>query len=273
MQINLNEIILRFFQKDIRGILITDTEGTILYCDEKSAFVKQEKTNWLAACPPPRLDQKSESWDLLRCSTGETYMVITSTFQEAGYTLQIHHLVDTSVYMGLYRDMTDYSKALKDEKEHDGLTGLYNKGKFMSLKKTLFSKQDSIAIFNMDVNNLKHMNDTYGHEAGDSLIRKAAASLRKIEARNVLTFRVGGDEFMAVGLHLSREGAENLLKAWEAGLGELNRQDDGIQCVIACGMAYGEAGYDLEALLKQADELMYEDKKAKKALAEQAQKA
>ena len=125
----------------------------------------------------------------------------------------------------------------------------------------------------MDVNNLKHMNDTYGHEAGDSLIKKAAESLRKIEARNVLTFRVGGDEFMAVGLHMSLEEAEALLKAWEAGLKELNRQDDGIQCVIACGMAFGEGDFDLEALFKQADERMYEDKKAKKRLAEQARQA
>ena len=269
MQTNFHDIILRFFCEDIGGIVITDADGSILYYDEKSAFLKQEKTNWHAACPLPRLGQKSELWDLLRTSTGETYMVITSTFQETDGMLQIHQLIDTSLYMGLYRDISDYSKTLKDEKEHDGLTGLYNKGKFMSLKQTLFPKQDSIVIFNMDVNNLKLMNDTYGHEAGDKLIKKAAASLHKIEARNVMAFRVGGDEFMAVGLHLSREEAESLLETWKAGLEELNRQNDGIQCVIACGMAYGDAGYDLEALLKQADERMYEDKKAKKSLGEQ----
>ena len=273
MQNNLDQIILRFFRDDIGGVLITDEAGQILYSDEKSVFVRQEKTNWHAACPPSRPDQKSEFWDLLRTSTGETYMVITSTFEDPEGPLQIHQLIDTSVYMGLYRDISDYSKTLKDEKEHDGLTGLYNKGKFMSLKQTLFPKQRSIAIFNMDVNNLKHMNDTYGHEAGDSLIKKAAESLRKIEARNVMAFRVGGDEFMAVGLHMSLEEAEALLKAWEAGLAELNRQNDGIPCVIACGMAFGEGDFDLEALFKQADERMYEDKKAKKRLAEQARQA
>lgn len=273
MQLNPDEIILRFFREDIGGILITNAEGDILYFDEKSAFVKEEKTNWHAACPPPRPDQKRELWDLLRSATGETYMVITSTCEDADRELQIHQLIDTSIYIGLYRDISDYSKTLKDEKEHDGLTGLYNKGTFLHLKRTLFPKQDSIVIFNMDVNNLKHMNDTYGHEAGDRLIKKAAASLRKIEARNVMAFRVGGDEFMAVGLHLSREQAENVRRAWEAGLAELNREDDGIPCVIACGMVYGEAGYDLETLLKLADERMYEDKEAKKRLAEQARQA
>ena len=272
MQNKLDQIILRFFRDDIGGILITGAEGETLYSDEKSAFVKQDKTNWRAACPPPRADQKNELWDLLRTSTGETYMVITSTFQEADGVLQVHQLIDTSVYMGLYRDISDYSKTLKDEKEHDGLTGLYNKGKFISLKQSLFLNQDSIAIYNMDVNNLKYMNDTYGHEAGDKLIKKAAASLHKIEARNVLVFRVGGDEFVAVGIHLSREEADRVLMNWEAGLAELNSVDDGIQCVLACGMVYSQAGYDLEALLKQADELMYEDKKAKKSRAEQARR-
>ena len=78
---------------------------------------------------------------------------------------------------------------------------------------------------------------------------------------------------MAVGLHMSLEEAEKLLKTWDAGLKELNRQDDGIPCVIACGMAFGEGDFDLEALFKQADERMYEDKKAKKRLAEQARQA
>ena len=270
MQIDVNDLILRFFRDDIGGVLITDAEGNILYTDEKSAFVQREKTNWHAACPRPRAGQKGELWDLLYNESGDTFMVITSTFLEAGNMLQIHQLIDTSVYMGLYRDISDYSRTLQREKERDGLTGLYNKGKFMSLKGSLFMNQDSIAIYNMDVNNLKYMNDTRGHEAGDRLLQKAAASLRKIEARNILTFRVGGDEFIAVGLHLTREDADKVLQAWEAGLAELNQADDGVRCVIARGMVYGEKGYDLDALLKQADELMYEDKKAKKRLAAEA---
>ena len=120
-------------------------------------------------------------------------------------------------------------------------------------------------MFNLDVNNLKYMNDYFDHEAGDALINKAAESLRRIEARNVMTFRVGGDEFMAVALHLSREDALQLKEAWEEGLAECNFRNDGVECVIACGFAYGEKGYDLEALLAEADQQMYEDKKAKKA--------
>ena len=262
---SIDSMILHFFRDEIGGIRITDAAGAALYEDPKSAFVSTERTNWAAACPPPREGQSGEMWDLLRQDGGKTYMVTTSTVMDGGTPLQIHQLVDTSVYTGLYQDITDYSRILQEEKEHDGLTRLYNKGKFMSLKQSLFRNQDAIAVFNMDVNNLKAMNDNFGHEAGDRLILKAAESLRRIEARNVLPFRVGGDEFVVVALHVSPEEAEALRDRWARGLEELNRAPDDIHCAIACGMAYGEKGYSLEDVLAEADRRMYEDKKAQKA--------
>ena len=266
MQKELSDIILRFSLEDVGGVMITDEAGEVIYEDARVRNLLQENTNW-AACPLPREGQRGECWDLLHKDSGRTYMVVTSTCSDGGRTLQLHYLADSSEYMELFRDMGDYSRSLQHEKEHDGLTGLYNKGKFMALKASLFREQDSLAVFNMDVNNLKYMNDNFGHEAGDALINKAAASLKKIEARNVMTFRVGGDEFMVMALHLSREEALRLRETWEEGLAELNRADDGVKCVIACGFAYGEKGYDLEALLAEADKRMYEDKKARKAAA------
>ena len=149
------------------------------------------------------------------------------------------------------------------------MTGLYNKGKFMEMNKHLFRTQETIAVFNMDVNNLKQVNDSLGHEAGDRLIRKAAESLKRIAARNVLPFRVGGDEFVVVAIHVSREEAEKIRKKWEEGLAELNRQDDGIRCTVACGFAYGEPGFDPDEVFARADRLMYEDKKNRKQQAGQ----
>ena len=108
--------ILRFFRDDIGGILITDESGRVVYEDEKTAFIRTEKTNWKAACPHPRPDQRGEAWDLLHSESGRTYMVITSTITDESGQKQIHHLVDTSVYMGLYRDISDLSLKLRAER-------------------------------------------------------------------------------------------------------------------------------------------------------------
>ena len=211
----LNSVILSFFRDDIGGILITNEAGNVLYEDAQTAFIQREKTNWKAACPPPREGQKREIWDLLNSEDKKTYMVITSTFSDEDGIKQIHHLVNTSLYMDLYRDISEYSKILKTKKDYDDLTGLYNKGKLNEMKRTLFGKMETLAVFNMDVNNLKQMNDRYGHEAGDRLLRKAAESLKQIEARNVIPFRVGGDEFIVCAIHVDRAGAEKIRKEWE----------------------------------------------------------
>ena len=265
-EIKMDELILRFFKEDIGGILITGEDGEILYEDGKTAFIRQEKTNWEKACPAPRTGQKGERWDLVRSGNGGTYMVTTSTFQDAEGLKQIHHLADTSEYTELYRNMSDYSRMLRNEKDYDGLTGLYNRGKFMEMKRMLFRNQDAIAILNMDLNNLKQVNDTFGHEAGDRLIRKAAESLKRIEARNVIPFRTGGDEFIVAAIHVDRDGAEKIRQAWEKALANLNEAEDDLPCTVACGFAFGEKRYDLEEILAEADKAMYEDKKLKKGI-------
>ena len=262
-----NDTLLRFFRDDVGGILITDESGAFLYSDRRSDFVRTEKTNWAEACPAPREKQKAELWDLVCASSGKTFIVITSTILEENRIMQIHQLVDSSQYVEMLRYLNAYSKLLRTAKDHDELTGLFNKNKFIEMKESLFKKQNAIAIMNLDVNNLKEMNDQFGHDAGDKLLRKAAESLKKIEARNILPFRVGGDEFIVAAIHVSREEAEKILQKWKDGLAELNRKDDGIHCVLACGFIYAEKEFDLDAVLAQADQLMYENKKELKGKA------
>ena len=148
------------------------------------------------------------------------------------------------------------------ESEHDQLTGLYNKGKYMSMMEEFFPNCKSLAVYNMDVNYLKRTNDTYGHEAGDALIIKSAKSLLMVERERVRGFRMGGDEFMLIAWDLSEEEAESVKEDWNKALAELNSIPGEMECVIACGLAYGEGEYDLKELLKLADERMYENKVA-----------
>ncbi len=160
--------------------------------------------------------------------------------------------------------LTSERNAMVYTSEHDQMTDLYNKGKYLTMLKEVFPNLDSIGIFNMDVNYLKQYNDTMGHEAGDKLLIKAADSIRAIMNQKLYGFRMGGDEFLMIAMNVTEQEVNNIRANWEAELARLNSLDDGITCIMAIGVVYAEKPYDYDALFKQADALMYEDKKAKK---------
>ena len=205
----------------------------------------------------------------LVASEAENFLKSNNRISDKLETIQTHDEIQvlSESLLKLEKDINDYIQNLTRvtaEKEHDHMTGLYNKGKFMSLLNESFGKPQSIAIYNMDVNNLKITNDTYGHEMGDFLLIKAATSLRMMESEKVMGFRMGGDEFMMIAVDISPEEASELKAQWETTVERLNQKNDNLPLVIACGMAYGQNDYDINELFKQADALMYEDKKQKK---------
>ena len=192
----------------------------------------------------------------------ECVVLVRKDAEEAG-----SNIMDTSIHsvIRLFIENSILREHIVYESEHDKLTGLYNKGKYMSLKATVFGRPDTIAIYNFDVNNLKHINDTYGHEYGDALIIKAAKSIAAVTSDNVYGFRMGGDEYVMVAVNVSMEEAEDIGAKWRSALDRLNENDRSLFCSMACGMSYGSGDYDYDELYAQADKLMYENKKELKA--------
>ncbi len=135
----------------------------------------------------------------------------------------------------------------------------------MALKKERFGRPDSIAVYNFDVNNLKHINDNYGHEYGDALIIKAAKSIAAVVSDNVLGFRMGGDEYVMVAVNVTIDEANEIHRKWKLALDRLNEEDTKLFCSMACGLGYGSGSYDYDELYAQADNLMYENKRELKA--------
>ena len=146
---------------------------------------------------------------------------------------------------------------------HDGLTGLYNRQAFLREEKVLAEKKDGeYTIIQFDVNNLKQMNDRYGHSEGDRFIIGAAAVLREtFGVENC--FRTGGDEFIAIVPGDSEcdafRRAKDLL---EEKIRDFNIRE---QLQIPMSIAYGYATYnaetmDPETVEKLADQRMYEMK-------------
>lgn len=136
----------------------------------------------------------------------------------------------------------------------DGMTGALNRNAF--LRDTLSDvnrKLTSAAGFFIDINGLKKTNDTYGHEAGDQLIRQVYRIVRSA-AQDYPVYRLGGDEFVILCPGITRENLELLESRLRTELDGRN------ECSAAIGVTFQENPSDLGVLIEDADQRMYRDK-------------
>ena len=175
---------------------------------------------------------------------------------------------DSQDVLFLLKEATDtirYYRRLLERFELDSLTGLPGANKYHDYVKELPNRAKTVGIVFYDVNDLKYYNDNKGHAAGDALLQKAAESMIMVSGGNVHSFRLGGDEFVTIISNCNEADIDTFMARWRDGLAKLNEADDGIHCSISAGTAFGEEGYDPDAVLKLADERMYANKVEMKA--------
>ena len=157
------------------------------------------------------------------------------------------------------------SKALY-EANHDGMTQVLNKRCYTAMEES-FRHCNSICIIYFDVNNLKLMNDTLGHEKGDYVIKKASEYIRGIMTNSDYCFRMGGDEFMMVMTECSFRSIDALIEKLDGDEPHiLSQTGDSVKCALSYGYAYAKGQYSYEALLAEAEENMYHKKTELKKL-------
>ena len=157
--------------------------------------------------------------------------------------------------------------------QFDALTGLYNRATLYEKlgAELAFAQRDGImvAVLYMDLNGFKKINDTYGHDAGDLILREAGQRIRKAVRRSDIVARIGGDEFVVVLVEIeAKEDAERIGSLLRS---SLSRPVQAGSQTFACGTSLGIAffpqdGNTVEALLKQADQRMYTEKAATRCI-------
>lgn len=165
-------------------------------------------------------------------------------------------------YIMLADAVTDRVEQVNKVKERgmiDNLSGCYNRD-YLELRKGIYYESECVFVLFVDVNNLKKMNDTYGHDAGDALIRSCAGALRFWRKYGDV-YRVGGDEFIVVVVNKPLNWCERKVKEWYSGVGVLNRSNDEFECRLAYGYSFGGTNTDFSQLESEADERMYKHKK------------
>ncbi|MBI5190369.1 MAG: diguanylate cyclase [Nitrospirae bacterium] len=184
--------------------------------------------------------------------------------------------------------VTDATARRKEEDElkrranRDALTGVYNKH-YLNLyleneeKKNINDKRKRgpYTIIYADLDNLKDANDTYGHEAGDILLKKMSQIFQDNTRHEDIIARVGGDEFVIILPHSGPEEGEVLISRFKRQADEWNETKDlsenllGLNLSVSYGLGTSIYGTDLYTTIKKADSFMYRAKKDKKAVAGQ----
>ena len=162
---------------------------------------------------------------------------------------------------------------LEDRAYVDTLTGLQNRTAFYEYVGTLDKKREAgdadFTMLMVDVNFLKRVNDTYGHEEGNLYLQGAAELMAKVFGRDSL-YRIGGDEFVQILEGRAQDGVEDRIRVFNKEVKKL-QADDSLKpwekVSAAVGIAKYEKGRDatVEETLRRADEAMYREKIAMKA--------
>jgi len=173
----------------------------------------------------------------------------------------------TTHHIGMFNDISaqrEYMERLAALALHDGLTGLPNRLFLMeNLQRAMMRHGRSgrgCAVGFMDLDRFKAVNDQYGHDVGDELLKQVAGRLRGCLRANDLVARLGGDEFVILLEDVSKsEDVETVAQKVVSGVGKPYAVGDArIEIGASLGIAlFPQDAQDAAELLKKADAALY----------------
>ncbi len=200
----------------------------------------------------------------------ETLCVQLSTSIRAALVFEEKEAAEERLNEALF-DLERSNKKLNDISRTDELTGLYNRRGFVSLGQqaidlALRMNKNGLIVFG-DMDGLKLINDTWGHEAGDRAIAAMAVAFRKTFRNMDVLARLGGDEFAIVAVDIAADFVGTLRGRIDGLLSEYNKASgEPFTLSISIGAVEfsGHENNQLEKLLSVADSLLYEEKRIKR---------
>jgi diguanylate cyclase (GGDEF)-like protein len=175
------------------------------------------------------------------------------------------HETDWSLVQVALTDITARKRAeayLEYLGKHDVLTRLHNRAFFNEeLNRIERSSLRPISAIMIDLNGLKEANDTLGHEAGDSLLRRLGEVLNGATTGRNTAARIGGDEFAVLMPGCDRQMAQAQIETISELLKINNQFYSRLPLSISYGIATTDGGETLESVVRQADRAMYEHKR------------
>ncbi len=220
----------------------------------------QEKTNWLLI--------------------GSIFaFILFVTFVITLFNLRLRKLVreKTAALEKLNHELEDKVEARTKELTHlndklllaantDPMTGIYNRRYFFDVSQQILaiSKKENtpISIAMLDIDKFKNINDTYGHDIGDKVIKKSVEIIRQNLKRDDILIRFGGEEFLIVMLDTSLDDAYDLCEAIRKNMEEGYPIDPKTKVTLSIGISeFRIEDKDIDSIVKRADNALYRAKR------------
>jgi diguanylate cyclase (GGDEF)-like protein/PAS domain S-box-containing protein len=177
-------------------------------------------------------------------------------------------------YLWLFEDVTRERQTANQIlylAERDALTGLFNRHRFQEeLTRMLSSgerRRRRVALLFFDIDEFKHVNDTFGHRAGDALLIRVAGEVSAQVRRNEIFARLGGDEFAILAPDISDQEAESFAERIVRAIARIPFSFEGNNLRLTCSLGvavYPDHATAAEELVAHADAAMYQAKEAGK---------
>ena len=277
----------------IRIIYLGSLVGDIFYLGGKTESIKRftegckkllgispEEADHLLQNIHPQLMEVAAYFDIA-VGSGNTYEDILTKINEEVINITIsneaikHHLTQAfDREKALSAKLEEANKDLKMLASKDPLTGLYNR-QFLNelLEKEWMRSQRhgySLSIIMADVDDFKKINDSFGHQEGDTVLKRIAESLSKCLRKNDYLARYGGEEFLFVLPQTNLNDACLAAERFRSACERLSISFNGnhkMSISISCGVAAslpGKRGDNIDILIQRADQALYDAKNSGK---------
>jgi diguanylate cyclase (GGDEF)-like protein len=172
----------------------------------------------------------------------------------------------------LSADITEARERIEDLAQNDALTGLYNPRAFNEIWQEEHQKSVGVggtySLLMVDIDRLKEINETFGHEAGNSAITLVAQCVRRSIRGSDIAGRLGGDEFAVLLPAATPEIAESVVKRLRHNVYKttLDLRSRMIRCTVSIGVvSFPRDGRDVRDLTSAVEHKMYRDKELRRA--------
>ncbi|AOM84394.1 sensor domain-containing diguanylate cyclase/phosphohydrolase [Salisediminibacterium beveridgei] len=267
------------------GVITTDLNGNIIFINHiaelltgySKLFIKgkvfsevialvEDETETPLTNPVKEVISKEQVY-----STGDHSVMVLPDGRKIGIEMTASPLFDVDDYLSgvvvVFRDVTaqrQENKKIRKMTFHDTLTGLYNRLFFEEELKRLDTPRNyPLAFLYMDVNGLKLINDVFGHDSGDELLKRVASVLNAACRHDDIISRVGGDEFIIILPNTQEQDLITIRSRLTESL--QNEHIEHMKLSVALGSSLKASPQEVvDHLLEEAEADMYMDKMTKK---------